>query len=292
MYDHYCNPFSDALTSQVDVDLEPLRGRISEFNFEDYQGDRLDVSSDHLSDLWGEQPSGRRLHIFARVRGRGRNPETLPTFQESASYSPSYFSSRSSQLSAHLASVSAALAAPAPSSVANSVGTYKEEQVKHPIYNGRPIELHGPPVEIYDETLARLKSDLSDLSNTPEPSADYIVRTANLFHASAPIYSSEPHRTKAVYEIIQWLLAADIRLSVKPSEEKSNRLTTEGDCAVLETLEDISYGKKTAVVVYLELKNELGLGGEAELQAALSLRKHVSQKNVTLSVTSIDLPCH
>jgi hypothetical protein len=292
LYDHQCSPLSEALTSQVDIDLEPLRGRISEFNFENHQGVRLDVSSDPLSDFGGEQPSSRRLHIFARMRGRGREPGTLSPFQESASYSQPYVTSRSSQLSAHVASVSAALAAPAPSSVANSVGTYKEEQVKHPIYNGRPIELHGPPVEIYDETLARLKRDLSDLSIAPEPSADYIVRTANLFHASAPIYSSEPLRTKAVYEIIQWLLAADIRLSVKASEEKSIKLTTEGDGAILETLEDVSYGKKTAVVAYLELKNELGLRGEAGLQAALSLRKHVSQKNVTLSVIVIDLLCH
>jgi len=169
---------------------------------------------------------------------------------------------------------------------------YKEEQVKHPIYNGRPIELHGPPIEIYDDTLAKLKHDLSDLSNAPEPSADYIAQTANLFHASAPIYNSEPLRTKAVHGLLRWLLAADIQLSVKASEEKSNRLTTEGDGAICETLADASCGKKAAVVAYLELKNELGLRGEAGLQAGLSLRKHVSQKHVRLSVVTLDLPCH
>ncbi len=204
----------------------------------------------------------------------------------------SYTIGRSFFLLAHLASVSAAQAAPAPSNVTNNVGTYKEEQVKHPIYNGRPIELHGPPVEIYDETLAKLKHDLSDLSNAPEPSIDYIVQTANLFHASAPIYDSEPLRTKAVYGLLKWLLAADVRLSVKTSGEKSNRMVTEGDGAICETLEDVSHGKKAAVVAYLELKNELGLRGEAGLQAALSLRKHVSQKNVRLSVIDIDLPFH
>ena len=154
------------------------------------------------------------------------------------------------------------------------------------------MELHGPPVEIYDETLAKLKHDLSDLSNAPEPSADYIVQTANLFHASAPIYNSEPLRTMAVYELLRWLLAADIQLSVKASDGKSNRLTTEGDGAICETLGDVSYGEKTAVVAYLELKNELGLGGEAGLQAALSLRKHLSQKNVRLSMITIGQRCH
>jgi len=237
---------------------------------------RLSNSSQPLSNLWREQPPVQHLHIFARVRGRGEKPATLPpSFQET-----------------HLASVSAAQAAPAPSNVANNVGTYKEEQVKHPTHNGRPIELHGPPIEIYDETFAKLKHDLSDLSNAPEPSAYYIVQTANLFQASAPIYNSEPLRTKAVYGLLRWLLAADIRLSVKVSEEKSNRLTTEGDAAICETLEDVSYGKKAAVVAYLELKNELGLRGEAGLQAALSLRKHVSQKNVRLSVITFDPHFH
>ena len=279
------------LTTQVDIDLEPLEGR--EFDFEKFQGARLNVSSRILSDLWGEQPSGRHLHIFVKMRDRGRKPATLlPSFQESASHSPSYTISCSFYLTAHLASVSAAQAAPPPSSVTRSVGIYKEEQVKHPIYNGRPTELHGPPVEIYDETLAKLKHDLSDLSNAPEPSADYIVQTANLFHASAPIYNSEPQRTKAVYELLRWLLAADIQLSIKASEDTSNRLTTEGDGAICETLVDVTYGEKTAVVAYLEFKNELGLGGEAGLQAALSLRKHLCQKNVRLSVITIDRRCH
>ncbi len=272
---------ADTPASQVDVDLEPLEGRVSEFSFEDHQGVRLDVSSRVLSDLWREQPLVQHLHIYVRVRGRGKPATLPPSFQESASYSLSHIISCSFYLSAHLASVSAARAAPAPSTVANNVGTYREEQVKHPIYNGRPIELHGPPIEIYDETLAKLKHDLSDLSNAPEPSADYILQTANLFHASAPIYLSEPLRTKAVHGLLRWLLDANVQLSVRASEEKSNRLTTEGDAAICETLEDDSCGKKAGVVAYLELKNELGLRGEAGLQAALSLRKYVCQKDVS-----------
>jgi hypothetical protein len=283
---------ADTPASQVDVDLEPLKGRVSEFSFEDHQGVRLDVSSQVLSDLWQEQPHVQHLHIYVRVRRRGKPATLPPSFQESTSYSSSHVISCSFYLSAHLASVSAARSAPAPSTVANNVGTYKEEQVKRPIYNGRPIELHGPPVEIYDETLAKLKHDLSDLSNAPEPSADYIVQTANLFHASAPIYLSEPLRTKAVHGLLRWLLDADVQLSVKASEEKSKRLITEGDAAVCETLEDDSCGKKAAVVAYLELKNELGLRGEAGLQAALSLRKYVCQKDVSLSLIAIDIPCH
>jgi hypothetical protein len=60
---------SDALVSQVDIDLEPLESRISEFNSDDHQGVRLDISRRVLSDLWREQSPVQHLHISARVPG-------------------------------------------------------------------------------------------------------------------------------------------------------------------------------------------------------------------------------
>ena len=51
------------------------------------------------------------------------------------------------------------------------------------------------------------------------------------------------------------------------------------------TLKDEFRGKKTAVLVYLELKVGLGEGG---LQAALSLRKFVSRDAVMLSLVLPD----
>jgi len=48
------------------------------------------------------------------------------------------------------------------------------------VYNGHPVELQGPPVDIYYyESLAKLRHDLSGLSNSLEPSADYIAQTVN-----------------------------------------------------------------------------------------------------------------
>src|SRR6266403_4730719 len=132
--------------------------------------------------------------------------------------------------------------------------TFKRRKKNVEIYNGRPIELHGPPVEIYNETLAKLKHDLCDLSNAPEPSDDYISQTANLFRASAPIYDSELLWRDAVFRPLCRLLDADVQLCVKTSTEKSSRFTTEEDAAICENLEDVSYGEKAAVVAYLELK--------------------------------------
>lgn len=230
-----------------------------------------------------------------RIRGRGAKPSTSPpSFQECASDCPSSIIIRSFYLSVYRESVYAARSAPAPSKVVNDVRTYKEEQDKRPIYNGRPFHLHGPPVEIYDETLAILKHDLSDLSNAPEPSADFITNTANLFHASAPIYDSEDLRTKKVIEPLKKLLSPNIEDPVPTSEKrpKSNRPVTVTDAAIRETLEDHTYGQKTAALAYFELKNELGLRGEAGLQAGLSLRKYITQDEVRLLVITIDLPYH
>ncbi len=208
-----------------------------------------------LSDLWPEQPPVQRLNLYARVvrvwAGESIISSFPNPFQECASCPPSYNIGRSFYLPVHLASVSAAQAAPQPLTVANNVRTYKEEQNNHPIYNGRPVDLHGPPVEIYDETLAKLKDDLKDPSKVPEPSTHHIFQTADLFHAFATIHDSEPLPSEAFLGPLGRLLGADL---VKVPEGNFNGWSTEG--TIHETLKDESCGKKTAVLAYLELKDE------------------------------------
>jgi hypothetical protein len=166
--------------------------------------------------------------------------------------------------------------------VAGSVGKYKQEQVNHPIYNGRPIERRGPPVVIYNESLARLKDELRHLANAPEPSADYIALTARLFHAAATIYDSEKDRGNEIYGYLERLLGTSLDRSVSAREERSNRRTTEADAIIRTPIESHSFGDQSAVVAYVELKNELGVRGDGGLQAALSLRKYVVQEHVEL----------
>ncbi|KAN0107477.1 hypothetical protein V8E52_010154, partial [Russula decolorans] len=131
----------DLIVLKVEIDLKSLQGRISQFKLDNrrHQSVDLDDSTLPLSELWEEQPPARHIHIFVQLPSRDFDPAPLP---------PS-----SQQL--HLTSVSEARAALAPSSVAASVGKYKQEQVNHLIYNGRPIERRGPPVVIYNEPLAR-----------------------------------------------------------------------------------------------------------------------------------------
>lgn len=195
--------------------------------------------------------------------------------------------SNSFYLSAHHASVLDAQEALAPSSVAGNVNKYKSEQQDRPIYNGRPDKRLGPPIVIYNESLAQLKHDLSDLSRVVDPPANYVDATAKLFRAATPIYATEHERGEAMFHHLNPLLGVKLERYVQVPEENSNRKSAEGDALVRETIKDEMFGEKKAVLVYIELKNELGMRGDGGLQAALSLRKHIAQKGVKLSMLTL-----
>jgi hypothetical protein len=58
----------------------------------------------------------------------------------------------------------------------------------------------------------------------------------------------------------------------------------EGNAAIRVMLHHQSQGTKVAIVAYIEFKNEIGLHGDGGLQGTLSLRKHVSQTDVSYSI--------
>jgi hypothetical protein len=179
--------------------------------------------------------------------------------------------------------VSAARAALAPSIVTASVRKYQQEQFDHPIYNGRPNERCGPPVTIYNESLSKLKHGLCNLESAPEPSADYIALTAELFHAAATIYENERQRGKVIYNYIERLLGTTLDRPIR-IPEMSDEMATEADGVVYGPIGHLSFNNKSAIVAYVELKDEPGIRGDGALQAALSFRKYVAQKRVELPV--------
>jgi hypothetical protein len=71
---------------------------------------------------------------------------------------------------------------------------------------------------------------------------------------------------------------------VKVPERDFNGRSESMEGTIHGTVKDESCGKKSAVLAYLELKDKVGMRGEGGLQAALSLRKFVSQDAVKLSV--------
>ena len=288
------SPFSTNLfVFQVEIDIRTSQDPLSELRSDDHQGVALRSASQAMSELWEEQPPEMQIHIFVKLPVEVEEPAVLvSSFADSASCFLPPGISHSFYLSVHLMSVFEARDASAPSSVAASVGKYKFEQSKRPIYNGRPVHRRGPPVVVYNESLAQLKHDLSDLSNVAEPHANFVGAAAKFFNTATPIYDSERDRGDTIFSHLNRLLGADLDLSVQVPDVKSKRKSAEGDAAVQEPIKDETFGKKKAVVAYIELKNELGQHGDSGLQAALSLRKHIAQKAVELFMITFDIICH
>jgi hypothetical protein len=85
----------------------------------------------------------------------------------------------------------------------------------------------------------------------------------------------------AILNPLSQLLGVELELSVKAPKEGTKRVSTEGDAAIRVALRDQSHGTKVAIVAYVEFKSEIGLHGDDGLQSALSLRKHVPQRDVS-----------
>lgn len=78
------NCLTDLLVFQVEIDLKPLLGRISQFKLNSrlHHSVTLDDSSFPLSELWEEQPPARHIHIFVRLPSRDADQgQLLPSFQ-------------------------------------------------------------------------------------------------------------------------------------------------------------------------------------------------------------------
>jgi hypothetical protein len=158
-----------------------------------------------------------------------------------------------------------------------STCTYVQpEHKKHPVYNGRPAELTGPPISIYHKAFAQLKDTLQNLDKVVDPlEVNRVSHAAKLRVASTDIYCSESQRVAAMFPIINNLLELGVQLvNVKSDPQK----TTE---VVLQDIEDVAYGKKKAIVAHVEMNNEqLGISGQFEVENVVSLREEMSQRQV------------
>ena len=133
------------------------------------------------------------------------------------------------------------------------------------------------------------KDERHNLPNAPEPSADYVALTADLFHTALTMYDSEKERGNEIYGYLGRLLGTSLDRPVW-AHERTNRKTTEADAVVGKPIENPYFDNKSAVVAYVELKNGLGIRGDGGLQVALSLRRYLAQEHVELNGITLDLP--
>lgn len=160
--------------------------------------------------------------------------------------------------------------APSRAALPSEIGTQQE---KHPIYNGRPGNLFGPPIAIYHEVFAKLKDDLANADAIQVDECE-LRTTQALFTASAAFYDNEKDRVKKTKELWQTLLRASI-----------NSVVLDGNISITDGAVTCEIGiGLNALLSILEWKKEIGSHGDPAYQGACSYRKFVSQDKVSLCV--------
>ena len=109
--------------------------------------------------------------------------------------------------------------------------------------------------------------DLAHLSDRPH-NEDILAKIGELAAKSVAIYATESGREEAVYPLIEILL--DIQLA-RNASASSLPTAAKSDAIALEN---------SAIYLHLECKNELGLGGIADFQGALTFLKHAAGPGV------------
>jgi len=131
------------------------------------------------------------------------------------------------------------------------------------IHLGRP---GGAPVAIFNPALATLQRSLDNLEEV-QVSHSEIERAAKYLRYAVAFYEDEAHRQRAIKELIneaigekvEWGYALSWADNIKPSG---------------------SWRYDSFLILFLELKNTLGLSGDALLQAVIDYSKIVSRDKV------------
>ncbi|KZT09751.1 uncharacterized protein LAESUDRAFT_646581 [Laetiporus sulphureus 93-53] len=171
-------------------------------------------------------------------------------------------------VAAHTAAVNNARSAPSPSIVANSVTEFERAQEDHPIYNGRPVTHRASPIALYNDAFARL-TDKDILHNLSVADSDNVraPTTAKLFLAATDIYDTEKERETAIFDYIEYLLEVKLERHVKMTTAEHS---DERDAFARVPLGNSTFGEKKGVFLCVQVKNELGMGGNGGLQGALT----------------------
>ncbi|EKM75545.1 hypothetical protein AGABI1DRAFT_109310 [Agaricus bisporus var. burnettii JB137-S8] len=176
--------------------------------------------------------------------------------------------------------------APAPSSVSNSAAIFLQEQIVHPIHNGRPITNHGPPLSIYHEAFAVIQTAVQNLNAVGDDEEETRVdNTAKLCLVATDIYEDEAARLQAVHPFIEKVLGTEIERNVK-SSRKGKQTTEDGLVS-----QRVRGSEKKGIVCHVEWKNELGLSGQCGLQNALALRKRLIEPEYDWIRDATCCPC-
>ncbi|KAF8123602.1 hypothetical protein EV363DRAFT_1356234 [Boletus edulis] len=144
------------------------------------------------------------------------------------------------------------------------------------VQDGRPIHRTGPPITIYEEVFADIVDNLTHLSDIPDD--EYVLaKTGEFVKNALDVYLCEAERESSVHALVETLLDVELRTCVPTSIP-----TMESDAVVEEN---------GAIFFHVECKNELGLGGIANLQGPRILLKHITESKYARIRNKTCCPC-
>jgi hypothetical protein len=139
-----------------------------------------------------------------------------------------------------------------------------------------PIHLNGAPVAMFNPALATLQRNLENLEKIKVSRSD-IDCAAKYLRSAVDFYKEEAQRQKAIMKLIdeaigrkgEWGFALDWADGIKP---------------------DVVWWHHLFLVQVLELKNTLGLSGDALLQAIIDYSKIVAREKGRSSISAASYP--
>ncbi|CAG8594656.1 7886_t:CDS:2 [Funneliformis mosseae] len=158
--------------------------------------------------------------------------------------------------------VNIGLKAKPPSSGAKP-STFFTTQINNPILNGRPLELTGPPISIYNRNFTQFLEDFNNMElEVPHEILEWVM---DIISASADRYLNEDGRMKKMREILS-------------KKFGTIALTSYGKGCQCDGLLMAKVGLLDACIGIIEGKNEIGSGGtDPSLQGSIYYRDYWSQ---------------
>lgn len=171
----------------------------------------------------------------------------------------------------------ARLKSPPPSSVVSSASQFLkiQNEPKQRILNGRPLQNHGLPVELYHPVFDKFRTDANDM--TLEITSDDYNDVTNLYAKAAEIYEIEADRDIGTKVLLQKLLGAkfETRFVKGPGTAHANEVIT------LEMEETVAF------IAVMEMKNEIGSAKcDPATQASFSYAPYMTHVRLSIVLTT------
>ena len=164
----------------------------------------------------------------------------------------------------HEAGLKIAQDKPTPSLAAN-ISSLLHTQEKNPIFMTRPHSTHGPPITIYHSAFADFHRNLRTRRDLDIPS-EYYRAVSSFLVASCALYPSKRARQNALLPFLKFLCGHTIGSGQLSDGSSSDGISiTKVKLGSVETM---------ALLLLLELKNEIGTGGcDPSTQASFSFTR-------------------